>query len=308
MATHSRGVFILDDASAIQELAAAAAKPMHLFAMRTATRFATKTTKTGALGDAIFRGANPAYGAIIRYHLASKPSAETAVHLEVRDSAGNVVRTLRNVPREAGINTTAWNLTYESPRQRRPGGAAGGDDDSFWGPPSGPRVLPGRYTVRLVVGSQQEEQSVMVRLDPTVQVSAADLREQLTLSLQLRDLQSVVNDTLRALDGRKAELEVRKRAADAIPDNGGKAVAEQLAAELKDINALLDALVKPSIAPYWSEGPRIADRVGNLLRNIEMLNAAPTGPQKTLSLELAAELREAMDVVARRLNRLGITM
>lgn len=307
VATHARGVFILDDASVIQELAEAAAKPVHLFAMRTATRFATKTTKTGSLGDAIFRGPNPPYGAIIRYHLGTKPSAETPVHIEVRDSAGNVVRTLRNVPREAGINTTAWNLTYESPRARRAGGG-GGDDDGFWGPPSGPRVLPGRYTIRLVVGTQQVDQTVTVRLDPTVQVSAADLREQLTLSLQLRDLQSVVNDTLRALDGRKAELEVRKRAADAIPNGEGKAVSEQLAAELKDINALLDALVKPSIAPYWSEGPRIADRVGNLLRNIEMLNAAPTGPQKTLSLELAAELREAMDVVARRLNRLGITM
>ena len=305
--THARGIWILDDASAIQELAAAAAKPMHLFAMRTATRFASKTTKTGSLGDALFRGANPPYGAIIRYHLATKPAAGTPVRIEVRDSAGTLVRSLASVPREAGINTTAWNLAYEAPRVRRPV-AADDPEVSFFGAQSGPRVLPGRYRVRLVVGDQQVEQPLTVRVDPTVTVSAEALREQFTLAMQLRDLQSLVNDTLRALDGRKAELEVRKRAAEAMPNGAGRQVAQQLGSELKAVNDLLDMLAKPSIAPYWSEGPRIADRIGGLLRNLEAINAAPTGPQRGLSTELATELRTALDAVARQLNRMGITM
>jgi hypothetical protein len=39
-------------------------KPAHLFAMRTATRFATKMNK-GSLGQSLFMGPNPPYGAII---------------------------------------------------------------------------------------------------------------------------------------------------------------------------------------------------------------------------------------------------
>ena len=308
VATHARGIWILDDASVVQDLAAAAAAPaMHLFPMRTATRFATKSTKTPSLGDAIYRGANPAYGAIIRYHLASAPAAGTPVRIEVRDSAGAMVRVLRDVPRLAGINTTSWNLGAEAPRLRRP---IDPNDPAirFFGPISGPRVLPGRYSVRLVVGDQQVEQPLTVRVDPTVSVSPAALREQYTLAMQLRDLQSVVNDTLRALDARKAELETRKRAAEAIPDGGGRAAAEKAAAELKEVNDLLLVLVKPTDIPFYSDGPRISDRVGGLLRSMDGTNAAPTGPQKQLSTELANELRSALDNVTRVLGRMGITM
>lgn len=308
VATHARGLWILDDASAIQDLAAAAVAPKaHLFRMRTATRFATKTVKTPSLGDAIYRGTNPPYGAIIRYHLSSAPDSATPVRIEVRDSAGTTVRVLRNIPRMAGINTTSWNLAYDAPRLRK---AIDPNDPAiaFFGMPSGPRVLPGRYTVRLVVGDQQLEQPLTVRLDPTVQVTAAALREQFTMAMQLRDLQSVVNDTLRALDGRKGELEARKRSAEAIQDGSGAAAAKKAAEELAEVNELLLVLVKPTTIPFYSDGPRIADRVGALLRTVDGVNAPPTGPQKALSTQLATELKAALDNVTRVLGRMGITM
>ena len=306
--THARGIWILDDASAIQELATAAAAPkMHLFRMRTATRFATKTIKTPSLGDALYRGQNPPYGAVIRYHLATKPDSATPVRIEVRDSAGAVVRVLATVPRLKGINTTSWNLAHDAPRQRRP--LDPGDPAiQFFGAPSGPRVLPGRYSVRLVVGDQQMEQPLTVRLDPTVKVTPVALREQFTLAMQLRELQSVVNDTLRALDGRKGELEAKQRAADAIPEGAGRDAAKRIGDELAEVNNLLLVLVKPTTIPFYSDGPRISDRVGALLRTVDGTNAAPTGPQRTLSTTLATELKAALDNVARVLGRMGITM
>ena len=308
VATHARGLWILDDASAIQELATAAVAPkMHLFKMRTATRFATKTTKTPSLGDAIYRGTNPPYGAIIRYHLATKPDSAIPVRIEVRDSAGGMVRAMNAVPRQAGINTTSWNLAYDAPRLRRPIDPTD-PAISFFGMPSGPRVLPGRYSVRLVVGDQHVEQPLNVRIDPTVQVTPAALREQFTLAMQLRDLQSVVNDTLRALDSRKGELEARKRSADAIQDGSGAAASKKAAEELAEVNELLLVLVKPTTIPFYSDGPRIADRVGALLRTVDGVNAPPTAPQKSLSTALATELKAALDNVTRVLGRLGITM
>jgi photosystem II stability/assembly factor-like uncharacterized protein len=306
--THARGIWILDDASVFQEMAKAAGSgDIHLFGMRTATRFATKTTKSGSLGDGIFRGQNPAYGAIIRYHLPTRPDSAQKVQLEVRDSTGALVRTLARIPRNAGINTASWDLAYDGPRQRR---APDPNDPNlqFFGPVPGPRVLPGTYRIRLVVGEKQVEQPVTVRLDPTVSVTPAALRDQFTLGLQLRDLQSVVNDTLRALDSRKRELEVRKAAADGIPDGAGRATAAKAAAEMAEVDALLLTLSKPAGIPQYNDGPRIADRIGALLRSVDGTNSAPTGPQKTLSTELATELRAALDAVARHLGRMGITM
>jgi photosystem II stability/assembly factor-like uncharacterized protein len=302
VATHGRGIFILDDAAAIQELAAAAAKPAHLFSMRTATRFATKMNK-GSLGNSLFQGPNPAYGAIIRYHLRAKPDSATPVRIEIVDAAGQVIRTMPRVPREAGINTTAWNLQHEGARQRR---AMDPDDPEvqFFGPPAGPRALPGRYVVRLTVGTERYEQPVTVRVDPTSRTTPEALREQFVLASELRDLQSLANDTLRALDGRKAELEARRRAAQAIPENGGAAVVRSLTAELAAVDSLFDILVKPSTAPYWSEGPRISDRIGALLRNADSGNFPPTPQQKVLGRELAVELRQALDRVQRTLSRM----
>lgn len=305
VATHARGIYILDDASVIQELASAMARPVHLFGMRTATRFATKANK-GSLGDAIFRGPNPPYGAIVRYHLAAKPAAETPVRIEILDASGAVIRTLANVPREAGINTTSWNLGHEGPRQRRP---IDPDDPmvQFFGPPSGPRALPGRYTVRLVVGAEVLERPLDVRVDPTSRTTPAALREQFVLASELRDLQSLANDTLRALDGRKAELDARRRAALAAPNNEGAAAARELGREIAQADSLIDLLVKPTSRPFWSEGPRVSDRIGALLRNVDSGNFPPTGPQAALARELAVELREALERVRRYLARLPTT-
>jgi len=301
VATHGRGVWILDDASAIQELAAGIATPAHLFPMRTATRFATKQFK-GSLGNSLFMGPNPPYGAIVRYYLKSAPAKETAVKVEVFDSNGQLVRDLGRVPREAGINTTSWDLGYAAPRQRKP---INPEDPSirFFGMPSGPRVLPGRYVVRLTVGSDKYEQPVSVRVDPTSKTTPEALKEQFTVAMELRDLQSLANDTLRALDGRKAELEARRAAAAAIPDNGGAAVVKTLDGELAQVDSLFDILVKPADVPYWSDGPRISDRIGALLRNIDSGNFPPTSAQKALGKELATELRAALERVRKYLGR-----
>lgn len=308
VATHARGVWILDDASAIQELAAAAARPAHLFSMRTATRFATKQAK-GSLGDALFMGPNPPYGAIIRYHLRTPPAAGAAVKVEILDGGSKVIRTLARVPREAGINTTSWDLGYEPARPRRaPAPSTGAEDfeavaSRLFGAPSGPRALPGRYTVRLTVGNETFEQPLTVRVDPTSNTSIEALRQQFAVASELRDLLSLANDTLRALDGRKAELEAKRRAALAIPEGAGAAAARAIGTELAEVDSLLDILAKPSTAPQWTGGPRVSERIGALLRNIGQGNQAPTGEQQKLGKELAIELRDALERVRKYLGR-----
>lgn len=308
VATHARGAWILDDVSAIQELAAAAAKPAHLFSMRTATRFATKQAK-GSLGNSLFMGPNPPYGAIIRYHLRTRPSAETPVKLEILDGESKVIRTLARVPREAGINTTSWDLGYEPARPRRAPAPSTGTEDfeeiaaRLFGAPSGPRALPGRYVVRLTVGTEVLEQPVNVRVDPTSNTTLDALKQQFVVANELRDLLSLANDTLRALDGRKAELEAKRRAALAIPEGSGAAAARVIAGELAQVDSLLDILAKPSTAPQWTGGPRISDRIGALLRNIGQGNSAPTGEQAKLGKELAIELRDALERVRKYLGR-----
>jgi hypothetical protein len=61
--------------------------------------------------------------------------------------------------------------------------------------------------------------------------------------------------------------------------------------------------VKPATVPQWSDGPRISDRIGALLRNVGQGNSAPTQEQQKLGKELAVELRAALERVRKTLGR-----
>ena len=301
VATHGRGVYILDDATAIQQLTPEiAAARAHLYDMRTATRYSAKATK-GNIADRVFRGPNPPYGAAITYSLGARLDTAVVARLEIlRD--GRVIRTLREIPRDAGMNRVTWALDEEPWRPRRANaGVSLGDE--FFGPVTGPRVLPGVFTVRLIIGADSLTKPLTVRLDPTMQVSAADLQAQHDAAVQLRDMQGAVNDTLRALDAYRAELATRKANADAIPYGGGAVVSKELARQLELVDTLVYRTVKPVDRPFYSEGPRVADRITALYRNIDGGNRRPTGPQIAHLAELEVELKKALNEASRLLGR-----
>ena len=169
LASHGRGVWILDQLNALQELDAGGG-----FAARSCSRsmprsrFATANLKAHA-GDMVFRGENPPNGAIVDYWLAT---ANTQVALTVHDASGTLVQTL-TAPRARGVNRVIWNLRHADLPVR--GGGFGDDDDApRGGNLAGPYVTPGAYTVRLVAGGTTLEQKVEVKDDPRIEVLPAD--------------------------------------------------------------------------------------------------------------------------------------
>ena len=84
--------------------------------------------------------------------------------------------------------------------------------------------------------------------------------------------------------------------AQALPNGEGAAVLRALSAELVEVDTLITTLTKPANAPYWSAGPRVSERIGALLRNVDAGNFPPTGPQQALSKELAAELKAVREI------------
>ena len=108
LGTHGRSLWILDDASPIQQLNAdLLAKAVYLFEVRSGLRFTMKPTRYG-IGDKPFRGPNPPLGALITYYLRDKPEKEGTVKVEILDGSGQVIQELKKVGREAGLNRVAW--------------------------------------------------------------------------------------------------------------------------------------------------------------------------------------------------------
>ena len=294
LATHGRSVWILDDATPIQQLSPEIlSSDLHMFSVRPALRYAARFTRYG-IGNKVFAGPNPPYGALISYYLKNKPDEKIPVRIRILSPDGRLIRELKEIPREPGVNRVAWDLRYEAPRLRRPPRE---EEIEFGGGPRGPQVLPGSYTARLMVGDRALEKPVEVRLDPTLAVPPGDLEAQLEIGLKLRDMISAVTDGLRALDSVKEQLQqLEKTVKDRLPGEGSD-LTKTMGEHRKQIDALASRIARPLGVPMYRASPRLAERSSTLFSGVDGVNAAPTPYQKEYFGEIQAEFRENMAAV-----------
>jgi hypothetical protein len=103
-------------------------------------------------------------------------------------------------------------------------------------------AMPGTYQVRLTVNGRVYRQAVLVRTDPRVRTSAADLRAQFTLSKSL-------DDAIRAL--RDARAAVKRRQSN-VPAEGAArwhALAAALDAAYEPLPALFSRVQEADLKP-----------------------------------------------------------
>jgi hypothetical protein len=225
------------------------------------------------IGDKVFQGANPPRGAIITYYLKDKADEKTQLKLEISDASGKKIAEVKNLPKERGLNRTAWNLSYEGARLRRP---PTDEQANFFGAPRGPQVVPGIYTVKLFVGDKlQQERKVEVRVDPTVSVSTADLQAQNDLAIKLRDMNSTLNDGLRLLDSAKQQAEQIERVAKDRLTEVPADITKALADYKKRIDAITGDLVVGEEDGIRASS-KLSDQIGGLYGSVSGGNFAPT--------------------------------
>ena len=212
VATYGRALWILDDLSPLRQASdKVATSDAALLAPATVTRVRWDNDQETPLPPEFPAGQNPPDGAIFYYYLKSAPASD--VTLEIRDSAGNLVRrfssakpapdtVIKNVPdywfgpqlqlpKNSGLNRFAWDLHHEPPPSLQ---------YSYYGQPLkyleytlsdhaipgetpreqvlGPIVAPGTYQVVLHANGQTLGQSLTVAPDPRVSIGPADYAAQ----------------------------------------------------------------------------------------------------------------------------------
>lgn len=294
LGTHGRGLWIFDDISFTREIyQELLEREAHLFRMRLALRHAVKPTRYG-IGDREYTGENPPYGALMTYYLKSQVDQSKELRIDIYDRDKNLVRRLKKIPAEKGFNRVAWDLRETPPRQRK---EEEQEEDFFSRGPRGPQVLPGTYTVRLVIGEQAIKEELTVRVDPTVDVSEDDLELQHEYASNLCFMQSYLNQGLRALDTVLEQLKERKNTISKQTGPFPEEVMEAIENHIKEIQQIQDVLTRPEGVPFWSEGPRLIERLSGLFQSIDSGNKAPTKAQKTYFDELQQEFEDGMSLV-----------
>ena len=172
LGTHGRGVWILDQINALQELTEdVVGQSAHLFTVEPAVQI-RRAGRAAHTGDVHYRGENPPLGAIIDYWLGDEAEMGT-VAVAIEDGDGTRVATVGGTTRQ-GMNRVVWDMRHQ---------VGGGDDGEDEGAGPGPRggrrgplVVPGTYTARLeVAGLDDAEtgsaQRFAVREDPRLNVT-----------------------------------------------------------------------------------------------------------------------------------------
>ena len=176
MATHGRGIIIIDDVAPLRQLTPEiAAKEVHFFAHPPAI-----IKETSSLGGASafgeFVGENPTSAAQIVYYL-KKRHTFGKMTMEVFDGSGEKVADLP--PGKAkGINQVSWNYRYKMPK------IAAAKTFTFGGFTT-PTVPPGEYTVRLTKGKDVYETTLTLVPDPESIHTGADREAQHEAAMKL---------------------------------------------------------------------------------------------------------------------------
>jgi hypothetical protein len=140
--THGRSIWIMDGIGSLSELPAAKDQALKLFSVADATPALFGFRGYGS-GNRVFKGPNPAAGAVVTFWLRDLP--EEAVSVKVADENGAVVRTLAS-PGRPGLNRVVWDLQAD-PKHRF-------NDPRKGGPVF---VEPGSYTVTVTAGENSDK-------------------------------------------------------------------------------------------------------------------------------------------------------
>ncbi len=203
IATHGRGLWIVDDLTPLRALATLDLKAEVAFLPSRPIQQRIRTFGGWPEGDASFRGDNPANGAVISYY---QPTRHVfgRLKLEVLDADGHLVETLQAGKRK-GVNRITWSMAVDPPRVPTAAQAAGA---GF----RGPRVVPGRYTVRLTKADKVYEQTLEVGLDRRASFTVEDRRLQFAAAMKAHALFGRMSELVDRLNGLRLLAQQRRAA------------------------------------------------------------------------------------------------
>ena len=212
LATHGRGIWILDDLTPFQEGAKAQLADAHLYTLPpTEQQSAANLRFYFFQGDMQYLGPNPPLGAPIRYWLKTRADS---TRVAITDGAGNLVRTLQGVDMKdaarTGMNSVLWDLRIEpipapkgdSIAQSSPFGGGGPNRGT-----QGPWVLPGPFTATLVVnGRQVASQGFTVVGDRDITITDADRQQRFEVLKEGQRLEARLSEAVSAMRTAKGQF------------------------------------------------------------------------------------------------------
>ncbi len=294
IATHGRGIYIIDDLTPIRALTAETLQADAALLPARPAEMTIAATLQEFTGDDEFVGRNPPEAAVITYWL-KKRHIFGDLKVEVYDHDGELITTIPGGKR-VGINRVEWPMRLKPPKMP----PATNLVPAF----TGPRVAEGTYDIKLVKGKKTYEGEVTLVPDPRSPHSAEDRalaqRTGMALYHDLADLTYLVDAVTAVRDSARArasELGERNR------------LANDLNAWADELEAFRAGIVSTSEAGWLSGDEKLREKLGDLYGAVTGYDGRPTDSQLSYKTELEGQLEAAQqklhDLTGARLAELN---
>jgi len=230
LATHGRGIWIVDDITPLRKLTPEVMAQEAVFLNAKPAQQRLEANGGWPEGSATFSGANPPDAAVITYYQ-KKRHIFGKMKLEIFDAQGKLVDTLPPNNRR-GISRVEWPMRLKAPRVPPAASAA-------FEATQGPRVLPGIYTVKMSRGTETYSTQLTLALDPRAQFTAEDRKMEFDGALRVYNLLGDMSFDVDRINGVRDAL--AERSAKVKGDAG-------FAKRLQDLSQKVDELRKKIVA------------------------------------------------------------
>ncbi len=192
LATHGRGIWIIDDISPLRALKPELMeKDAALVDGRPAIQY-FQTNGGWPEGDETFNGPSRTTDAFITYYQRRRHIFGD-LKIEIFGQDGKLLDTIAG-SKHRGLNRATWGMRLKPPLV--PPAAA-----ALFAASQGPRVLPGTYAIKLMKGDQTYSGTLSVVLDPRATYSLDDRKAQFELSMKLYRLLEHMSYATAAIQG-----------------------------------------------------------------------------------------------------------
>ncbi|MBV8898319.1 MAG: glycosyl hydrolase, partial [Acidobacteriaceae bacterium] len=295
LATHGRGIWIIDDISPLRALTPEVMAENAGFLPTPPAPQWMETSGGWAEGDNSFTGANRPTAAEIPYYQRTRHIFGD-LKIEILDANGKLVDTVAS-SKHRGLNRSSWSMHLKAPHV--PPAAS-----ALFGAAIGPRVLPGTYTVKMTKGDQVYTSKLTVTLDPRATYSLEDRKAQFELVNRLAGLLNHMSwgvDAIIAVRDQSLARAAKLPAGDPLRQQ-----AERLAA---DVDQIRTKIVATKEGGMITGEERLREFLGGLYGDVNQYDGRPTQSQvaraDALSHELDDVLKQFSDLTNKQLPDLN---
>ncbi len=280
LATHGRGIWIVDDITPLRSLTEDMLSREAAFVPGKPVVQRLVAFGGWGYGDAAFEGPNPPADAQIVYYQ-KKRHIFGDMKLEVFGPDGKLLTTLPTSKRR-GLSRSAWSMRLKAPRVPPAATLA-------YGANNGPRVLPGTYSVRMTKDKNVYETKLELVPDPRSKHTPEDRKAQFALAMKLYGMLGDMTFAVDRINGLRAALEER---AGKLP--AGDPLAARLRKASADADTLRQKIVATKEGGMITGEERLREYLTDLYSNVITYEGRPSATQVERTDSLGRELADVV--------------